>query len=70
MEMSKSKKVRYICRGYLRLSEDEKKEVLRIINEHNNKVEGWVKQADVLTFNQSCGLDLGPVGSVCPCCGR
>ena len=69
METSKSKNVRYVCRGYLRLSEAEKKEMIRIINDHNEKEER-VKLADVRTFNEACGLDLGPVSSVCPCCGR
>lgn len=50
--------------GWLRLTENEKKEVLEEINKFQNL--GYLEKRTIIERK----IVTGPIGSICPCCGR
>lgn len=63
-----NKNVLLVLQGFLNLSEDEKAELIKQINDYYNT-------NDKATFKRDIGdkvksVDLGPLSGGCKCCGR
>lgn len=63
-----NKDVLLVLQGYLNLSEADKAELIRQLNNYNSS-------NDKATFKRDIGgkvksVDLGPLSSGCTCCGR
>ena len=66
-----SKETDRVAAGFMRLSPDEREEVVKLLNEYQNG--GMEKRSELKTLlEMRAGIDTGPTTNSgrCPCCGR
>lgn len=64
-DLSVNRKTRLVLRGYLDLSESERRDLIR---ELNRVIE--LSEVNKSARKRDISMELGPVSSGCPCCGR
>ena len=62
------KKAGIVFRGFLELNSEEQSDVVFAINEYDKK--GTYEKQEIRKSYEKDRVVLGPLGSVCPCCGR
>lgn len=64
-----TKKSEFVFNGWLNLTDSEKKEVLKEIENYID-VSDFSKRLIIEKYKKRADIITGPLGSTCPCCGR